>query len=87
MSTDPRGWTKPRPPARPLPFLLRRDEDETGISGTGDVAEGVLFTDGTVAIRWRGERTSTVVWSSLADVEAIHGHGGKTRIVWEEEDA
>ena len=63
-------------------FSLERDEDETGISGTGKVAEGVVFTDGVVVIRWVvGEHRSTVVWESLAAVEAIHGHNGKTRIV------
>lgn len=62
-----------------------RSEDETGISGTGVVAEGVEFLDGTVVIRWQthgDDHHSTVVWSSLADAEAIHGHGGKTAFVF-----
>lgn len=63
-------------------FLLRRDEDVTGMSGTGDVADGVVFPDGATVIRWRGPRASTVVWRSLADAEAVHGHGGRTRIMW-----
>lgn len=64
-------------------FHLQRDEDVSGISGTGRVAEGVEFSDGTVVIRWTaGDRHSTVVWSDMAGVEAIHGHGGATRIVW-----
>lgn len=62
-------------------FELHRDEDVTGISGTGIVAEGVEFEDGTAVVRWRGDRRSTVVWPSMDDVEAIHGHGGATRIV------
>lgn len=64
-------------------FILQRDEDETGVSGTGVVAEGVEFSDGKVSIRWIvGEFRSTVVWDSIEAVEAIHGHGGKTRIEW-----
>lgn len=63
-------------------FQLERDTDVSGISGTGTVADGVEFPDGTVVIRWRGERQSTVVWPGIEDVEAIHGHGGATRIVW-----
>lgn len=66
-------------------FLMVRDEDETGISGTGVVAEGVEFLDGTVVIRWQthgDDHHSTVVWASLADAQAIHGHGGKTRFVF-----
>jgi len=32
-------------------FFLDRMEDETGVSGSGLVAEGVVFWDGTVAMR------------------------------------
>lgn len=64
-------------------FHLQRDDDVTGISGTGRVAEGVVFSDGRVAVRWIvGEHRSTVTWDSVEAVEAIHGHGGATRIVW-----
>lgn len=63
-------------------FQLERDVDVSGISGTGTVADGVVFPDGVCVIRWRGDRQSTVVWPSIEDVEAIHGHGGATRIVW-----
>lgn len=64
-------------------FTLQRDTDITGISGTGTVADGVLWPDGTVSVRWRGDRPSTVAWDSLADAEYVHGHGGATRIVWD----
>lgn len=63
-------------------FVLERLEDESGVSGVGFVAEGVEFTDGSVTLRWRGERASTAVFSCLKDVEAIHGHNGKTVISW-----
>lgn len=65
-------------------FELHRDIDETGISGTGVVAEGVVFTDGSCTLRWlpgAAGAVSTVIYGDIADVEAIHGHGGKTRIV------
>lgn len=61
---------------------MRRDVDETGVSGVGVVAEGVEFTDGRVALRWLTETTSTGVYDSLGDVRAIHGHGGRTEVVW-----
>lgn len=64
------------------PFVLQRDHDVSGVSGTGTVADGVQFPDGSVAIRWRGQRPSTVVWASLADALHVHGHGGATRVVW-----
>ena len=63
-------------------FQLHRDEDVTGVSGIGVVADGVVFPDGVAVVRWRGDRQSTVVWPSIEDVEAIHGHNGATRIVW-----
>ena len=64
-------------------FVLYREEDVSGISGTGIVAEGFRFTDGTTVIHWiADEHHSTVVWPQFESVEAIHGHNGATRIVW-----
>lgn len=59
---------------------LYRTEDETGISGTGFVADGMHFDDGTIVLKWRGSTSSVGVYQSKADVEAIHGHGGKTQV-------
>lgn len=66
----------------PRRFYLHRHTDITGVSGTGRVADGVLWPDSTVSIRWRGDRPSTVHWDRIADAEHVHGHGGHTRIVW-----
>lgn len=63
-------------------FQLHRDIDASGVSGTGIVTEGVQFTDGSVAMRWMSEHTSTAIYASISDVQAVHGHGGATRIVW-----
>ncbi|WP_028924198.1 hypothetical protein [Pseudonocardia acaciae] len=63
-------------------FELHRDTDHTGVSGTGVVAEGAQFGDGTVVLRWLGRYTSTVVWASLDDAMAVHGHDGATYVVW-----
>jgi len=41
-----------------------------------------VFVDGTAVLRWRTGTASTAVYASIADVEAIHGHGGKTRVVF-----
>jgi hypothetical protein len=59
-------------------FILVREVDVTGVSGTGKVAEGVVFADGTVAIRWLGDTPSTVVWASLDHAMRVHGHNGAT---------
>jgi hypothetical protein len=66
----------------PRRFRLVRHVDVTGISGTGVVADGVLWPDGTVTIRWRGGMPSTVNWERLDHAHAVHGHGGATRIEW-----
>ncbi|WP_424891821.1 hypothetical protein [Streptomyces sp. XH2] len=66
----------------PRLFVLQRDHDVTGVSGTGIVADGVQWPDGAVTIRWRGLRPSTVHWNGISDADAVHGHGGATRIIW-----
>lgn len=65
-------------------FHILRDVDVTGASGTGHVADGVVWPDGTVTIRWRGPMPSTVNWECLEYAEAIHGHGGATRFVFDD---
>lgn len=36
--------------------------------------EGVVFTDGRVAVRWMTAKRSTSCWDSISDMLAIHGH-------------
>ncbi len=74
-----------RADAVPRMFTLVRDEDETGVSGTGDVAHGCEFPDGRVALRWTTATASTTLFDSVEHVLKVHGHGGKTRIVWADE--
>lgn len=63
-------------------FKLLRREDVTGVSGTGIVAEGVEFSDGSCVVRWLSNHPTTVTHDSIESVEAIHGHGGATEIKW-----
>lgn len=65
---------------KPETFDLVRLDDATGISGTGKVAEGVVFGDGTTVLRWLTAHRSTSVYESAREVLAIHGHGGKTEL-------
>ncbi len=68
-------------------FELHRDEDETGFSGTGVVAEGVAFGQGVVALHWHDWPSTVVVHSEgIKGVIAVHGHDGRTRLVWLDED-
>lgn len=67
----------------PRPFVLRRYLDVSGVSGTGDVAEGVQWSDGTVSLRWPGDDPSITFWQNgVSSVEAVHGHGGATEVVF-----
>jgi len=61
-------------------FWLERIEDESGVSGTGRVAEGYEFQDGVVVMRWLTKHKSTCIYDSIEDVNIIHGHSGKTVI-------
>jgi hypothetical protein len=67
-------------------FELHRSSDPTGVSGTGVVAEGVEFGDGTAVVRWRSRWPTTVLHQDMASVAAIHGHGGSTRVGWLDPD-
>lgn len=66
-------------------FLLIRTEDISGTSGTGTVAEGVVFTDGVAVLRWLTAGGSTAIYDSIESIERIHGHDGRTKIRWLEE--
>lgn len=63
-------------------FVLKRTLDIHGSSGTGYVAEGIKFSDGTCVIRWLTSTSSTSVYKSVADLLQIHGHQGATTVVW-----
>jgi hypothetical protein len=72
-------------------FALVRDTDVTGVSGTGEIAEGVRFSNGTVVLSWRPQleraaNSSVAVWPELESMIAIHGHDGATRVVWDKVD-
>lgn len=80
----------------PRRFEVHRQQDMTGVSGVGVVADGVQFPDGTTVVRWRelaeddphyvrGVRATTVVFPGVEAVAALHGHDGATRLVWLDE--
>lgn len=65
-------------------FLLVRDEDEGGVSGTGIVAQGVEFENGKCALCWLTEFSSVAIYDDIETLDAIHGHNGKTTVRWHE---
>lgn len=65
-------------------FYMARKEDETGVSGTGIVLQGVLTAAGRVFVEWRLPRASMGIYLSLDEFEEIHvkSHPAKTEIRW-----
>lgn len=63
-------------------FVLERDEDVHGKSGTGVVAEGCEFENGWVALTWVSPYSSGTFFSSIHNLKHLHGHEGRTRVVW-----
>jgi len=64
-------------------FYLKREEDESGISGTGRVAQGFVFDNGKVAVTWLSEHPSVTIYDNIGEIHAVHGHGGKTTVEFE----
>lgn len=58
---------------RPNPPTEYQDKGITNSGVTKDY-EGVVFSDGTVVIRWCTEYRSHSVWDCYADFYQVHGH-------------
>ena len=66
-------------------FHFERLEDASGISGCGIVAEGIIFSDtGEAVVHWFGQHSSINIYHSIDDIKYIHGHNGKTKIVFDD---
>lgn len=70
------------PDRRGRRFVLDRLVDVSKVSGLGQVAEGIEFSDGSVALRWPGETPCTAVFPAIEAVIRVHGHGGMTVVRW-----
>ena len=64
-------------------FYLFRHEDIHNNSGTGVVAEGVIFGDGTGSYTWLTKQKTVTTFVKIKDVMELHSHGGKTDIIIE----
>lgn len=62
-------------------FYLMRDEDVSGSSGMGKVAEAFVFENGKTVLVWLVAPMSVQVHDSPEALKSIHGHGGRTRLV------
>lgn len=66
-------------------FKLIRKLDVSGVSGTGQVAEGVEFENGQVALHWLSQYDTIGIYSNISNVRKIHGHGAATEVVFDDE--
>ena len=75
-------------------FKMMRTEDQTGTSGCGHVANGMVGPDGTTVVTWIvparlcdgtvREIKSRTIYNSPEDCALLHGHGGKTYLLFED---
>lgn len=61
-------------------FLLVRERDLTGVSGTGIVAEGAMFSNGLSVLHWLREPQAVGMYQNISDLIAVHGHEGATQV-------
>lgn len=59
-------------------YELQRNEDFSGVSGTGVVAKGIVFPSGKVMQEWTTYMKSINVYPNIEAVTHIHGHEGRT---------
>lgn len=76
-----------RPSKLPAIFDMIRNADESGVSGTGKVLEGIVFEDGSTVIHWcvKDQPNSTTYFESFEAFCAIHidqHPTNKTEIIW-----
>jgi len=63
-------------------FYLQRIKDESGVSGTGIVARGMILPSGKCVLEWLSFYSSVNVYKNIEDVKHIHGHDGATEVVF-----
>ena len=61
-------------------FYLWRTKDDSGVSGTGRVAQGFIADNGKVSLFWLSEHPSVTIYDNIGEVKAIHGHAGNTEV-------
>lgn len=70
-------------------FWLNRMKDQTGVSRTGRVLEGVLCQDGQVIIQWRPPLTSVAIYKDWQTFMTIHVdcHPSCNEVVWLDDES
>ena len=65
-------------------FYMRRMKDETGISRTGRVLEGIVTQSGRVIVEWRPPHSTLGIYRDMAEFQTIHVdcHPSCNEVVW-----
>lgn len=66
-------------------FTVIRHRDESGISGTGPIMDGVVFECGRVVICWKTENISICIFDNFEEFRKVHidAHPkNRTEIIW-----
>jgi hypothetical protein len=72
---------------QPRRFHLVRNEDATGVSGTGIVARGIEFPSGYCLMQWVVPPAQSIaIYENVDDLIKIHGHSGKTLVEYIEDE-
>lgn len=81
-------FEKPRAPLGMKKFTMYRPVDETGVSGLGLVAQGVVFADGTASVQWvcppAAGDVVTKKWESFLEIHVRQHPKNQTIITWED---
>lgn len=60
-------------------YYLQRNEDFSGVSGTGIVAQGIILPSGKCVHEWSNSYVQSMnIYPNIKAVEHIHGHEGRT---------
>lgn len=56
----------------PQRFIIVREKDASGISGTGRVLDGVIFHTGQVVVCWRSNYASITIFENWDSFDSVH---------------
>jgi len=65
----------------PKVYKMLRNQDVSGINGTGLVGWATEYPNGMTTVCWEGDIKSVVMYQSLDEAIKIHGHGGATLFI------
>jgi hypothetical protein len=68
-------------------FYLQRNQDASGVSGLGRVAEGCQFDTKWCALTWLTGKSAMSWYPDIETIVDIHGHQGMTQVVWVDDES